>query len=125
MIKFALPLLILLSFGFVKADPAPLFKSPRKFYRAGDTVQVTIEADTTIEVAFCTYQKKATVFYKIEKQDGDHWTQVFSTSSICQSNMPSTMKVGKGFTIKHFLLDEGIFRLLVAGQYRSSEFELR
>jgi hypothetical protein len=123
--KLVLPLLALMSFGFMKVEPQPLFRSPRKFYRVGDTVQVTIETDTTIDVAFCTSQKKANVFYKIEKLDGNSWKQVFSTSAICQAKIPSTMKVSKGFTIKHFLLDEGKFRVVVSDQYRSSEFELR
>jgi hypothetical protein len=125
MTKLLLPLLALLSFGFIKADPQPLFKSPRKFYRVGDTVQVSIEIDTTVDVAFCTSQKKANVFYRIEKQDGETWKTVFNTTSICRATMPSTMAVSKGFTIKHFLLDEGTFRVIVSDQYRSSEFELR
>jgi hypothetical protein len=125
MSKVLLLALVILSFGFAATEPAPLFKSPRKFYRPGDTIQVAIEADTTIDVAFCTSNKKATAFYKIEKLEGDAWKTVYSTSAICQTSMPSTMKATKGFTIKHFLLDEGRFRVLVSDRYRSTEFELR
>jgi hypothetical protein len=123
--KVLLLAFVALSFGFVQSEPAPLFKSPRKFYRPGDTIQVSIEQDTSIEVAFCTSQKKANVYYRIEKLDGDVWKTVFNTTSICQASMPATMKAGKGFTIKHFLLDEGRFRVVVSDQYRSTEFELR
>jgi hypothetical protein len=125
MYRLLLPLLAIVSFGFAAADPDPIFKSARKFYRPGDTIQVSIEKDTSIDVAFCTGQKQATVFYKIEKQEGDAWRAVYNTSAICQTNMPATMKAGKGFTIKHFLLDEGRFRVVVSGQYVSSEFELK
>ena len=125
MSKFLFLALVVLSFGFATANPEPVFKSPRKFYRPGDTIQVSIERDTTLDVAFCTGQKQATVFYKIEKQEGDAWRTVYNTTSICRTNMPATMKAGKGFTIKHFLLDEGRFRVVVSGQYISSEFELK
>lgn len=125
MSRIVLLALVALSFGFANSEPSPLFKSPRKFYRPGDTIQVTIEQDTILDLAFCTSNKKATPFYKIEKQDGDSWKTVYSTSSICQASMPSTMKATKGFTIKHFLLDEGRFRVFVSDRYRSTEFELR
>jgi hypothetical protein len=118
-------LLVLVSLGFAKPESDPLFKSARKFYRAGDTVQVTIEQDTLINVAFCTSQRKATVFYRIEKLDGTSWNTVYNTTSICESSMPSTMQAGKGFTVKHFLLDQGKFRVVVSDRYRSSEFEVR
>jgi hypothetical protein len=125
MSKFLLVALAALSLGFASVDQEPVFKSPRKYYRPGDTIQVSIERDTTLDVAFCTGQKQAMVFYKIEKQEGDAWSTVYNTSSVCKTNMPATMKAGKGFTIKHFLLDEGRFRVVVSGQYISSEFELK
>ncbi len=125
MSKFLLLALVALSYGFVATEPQPVFKSPRKFYRPGDTIQVSIETDTTIDVAFCTSKMKASVFYKIQKFEVDGWKTVYNTTSICQTNMPATMKAGKGFTIKHFLLDEGKFRVLVSDQFHSTEFELR
>jgi hypothetical protein len=125
MYKLVLPLFILVSLGFAKPEPEPLFKSPRKFYRAGDTIQVSIEQDTLIDVAFCTSQRKATVFYKIEKFEGESWYTIFNTISICESSMPTTMQAGKGFTLKHFLLDQGKFRVVVSDRYRSTEFEVR
>jgi hypothetical protein len=125
MSKFLFLTLALVSFGFAAADAEPVFKSPRKFYRPGDTIQVSIERDTTLEVAFCTAQRQATIFYKIEKQEGDVWNTVYNTTSVCRTNMPATMTAGKGFTIKHMLLDEGRFRVVVSGQYISSEFELK
>lgn len=123
--KLILPLLVLVSFGFVKTESAPLFESERKFYRAGDTVKMSIETDTTIDVAFCTDQGKATVFYRIERLENDAWSTVFNNALICQTSMPNTMQVGKGFTIKHFLLAQGRFRIVVSNRYPSAEFEVR
>ena len=121
-----LPLVALIFAGAVAAEPPSVLKSQRNFYRAGDTVEVSIVKDTAIDVAFCVLQKQATFFYRIEQQvrEGE-WMTVFNTTTICQANMASVMRAEKGFTIKHPMEDRGTFRFVVSNVHRSNEFEVR
>lgn len=124
-----LPVLALISLGFtsdlLKSEPEPLFKSPRKFYRSGDTVQVTIEKDTTIDVAFCAKGGIAVFYYKVEQLAGDQWISIYQTQTACPATAPSIMEAKKGFTIKHPNLDKGIYRMVVSSRFYSSKFEVR
>lgn len=120
-----LPLLALFSLGFIKSEPQPLFKSPRKFYRMGDTVKVTIERDTTIDVAFCAKSGIAVFYYRVEKLEADQWTSVYQAQTACPATAPSIMEAKKGFTIKHEILDKGMFRIVVSNRFYSSKFEVR
>ncbi|HET6512833.1 MAG TPA: hypothetical protein VFH43_11615 [Candidatus Kapabacteria bacterium] len=125
MIKL-IPVLALVAFGAVKSEPKPVLQSPRNFYRAGDTAEVSIVRDTAIDVAFCVVQQRATFFYTIEQlvREGE-WMTVYNTSAVCQANMASVMRAEKGFTIKHLMRDKGTFRVVVSNVYRSNEFEIR
>ena len=124
MIKL-LPLVALFFGGSALSDPAPVLKSQRNFYRSGDSVQVSIVRDTTIDVAFCVQQRQAIFFYSIERLDGEKWVPYYNTSAVCRASLASVMQAEKGFTIKHLMQDKGTYRLVIANVYRSNEFEVR
>jgi hypothetical protein len=125
MLKF-LPLLALIGFLTTKPEPEPIFKSPRKFYRAGDTIEVVLDKDTSIQVGVCMQtQTKAQYYYRVEKWEGDKWWLVYRSTDVCRALLPSTALAEKGFTIKHHLVDQGTFRVIVSDRFYSNKFELR
>lgn len=119
----ALALAVVLG-GFAVKGTAPNFKSPRNFYRSGDSVTVTLR-DSTLDVAMCIVGQRASYYYQIEKQDGKQWTKYYVNEGPCPAQFPTTSEVLRGFTIGHRIGEPGVYRFRVSGQFLSNSFEVR
>ena len=122
--KIIVVALALVLSGFALKGTGPNFKSPRNFYRAGDSVTVVLR-DSTLELAICIANQHAVYYFQVEKQEGKSWQRVYTNEGPCPAMFPTTTTVSKGFTLGHRIRTPGVYRFRIGGQYFSNSFEVR